>query len=87
MRFETPIAFFLLLLIPLYLYIHSKIEKNRTFLPLPTTFILKEIKSSFKVILLKLLLPLRIIIIILFILALARPQYGYEKNRNNCKGC
>jgi len=73
MRFASPEAFVLLLLIPLYIYFYRKTSEKKV-LPFPAVNFFKGVKPGFKVILYKCLFPMRLLILILLIFGLARLQ-------------
>jgi Ca-activated chloride channel family protein len=85
MRFASPEAFILLLLIPVYIYFYRE-GKPLKGLPFPTLALLKNIKPDFKTYLYKIIFPFRLIILILLIFALARLQFGFEKTEVKIRG-
>ena len=78
MRFATPWAFMLLLLIPLYLSVHLRKRKGPV-LTFSAIELLFPAGISLRQRLIQLPLLLRIVAIILLVTALARPQQGIEK--------
>jgi len=85
MKFANPEVFFLFLLIPFYLVFFLK-KQRKNALPLPSLVVIKNLKSGVKSVIYYLILPIRLLIIILFIFALARPQEGFEKIESEVKG-
>lgn len=85
MSFQTPQAFILLILIPIYIYINTKIVSNRG-IPFPSLSFLKSSKIGLRAKLYQLTLPLRLLIVLLLIITLARPQYSYEQKEEKVKG-
>jgi Ca-activated chloride channel family protein len=85
MRFASPEAFILFLLIPLYIYFYRE-SKEKKGLPFPGVSLIKGLKSSYKTFLFKSLFPFRLLILILLIFSLARLQAGYEKTEVKVKG-
>jgi len=86
MYFLNQEAFFAFLLIPIYIFFYLKYFKSKRSLPFPPLSITNKIKTGFKAKLHYFLLPLRVLILIFLILALARPQIGYEKTEKKVKG-
>lgn len=76
MFFSNKLAFLFIAFIPFYIYSNLKNKKYSIIFNKTELF---ENKKTIKVILYKLLLPLRIVIFILLILAMARPQTSNEK--------
>ncbi len=85
MVFASPLAFLLLILIPLYIYLNSKISTKKGFI-YPSLSFLKTRKFGLKAQLYSLVLPIRLIILFLLILTLGRPQFGYEIKQELTKG-
>jgi Ca-activated chloride channel family protein len=85
MNFHSPQAFILLILIPIYLYINKSVVSQKG-LPFPDLSFLKNNKIGLKANLYQFTLPLRLSILLLLIIALARPQYSFEKKENKVKG-
>lgn len=87
MIFKYPQVFFLILLIPLLIFQTIKNSKKTNAIPLSTANFFDLIKTSnYKTFLLKLILPIRIIIILLMIFAISRPQAVKEKMEVSIKG-
>lgn len=85
MHFHSPIAFILLILIPIYLYLNKVIISSKGF-PFPSLSFLKTNKVGLKAKIYQLTLPLRLSIILFLIFALARPQYSFETKEEKVKG-
>ncbi|GIW22794.1 MAG: hypothetical protein KatS3mg068_1801 [Candidatus Sericytochromatia bacterium] len=83
MIFANKWAFLLFLLIPIYIFLNYR-NKDKSFIFNKTDFF--ENKLTFRIIIYKLLFPLRIIILILLILSIARPQIVNEKAEKIIKG-
>lgn len=87
MIFKYPQVFFLIFLLPLYIYQIIKISKKNNPIPFPTSIFFEKIKySNYKIVLLKLVMPLRVLILILLIISAARPQIIKEKIEVSIKG-
>jgi Ca-activated chloride channel homolog len=85
MRFESPYAFLLMLLIPLIIWLRFY-RKGATALRFSSIAIASKAGRSWRQRLMRLPDLLRIIAIVLFIIALARPQSGLEQIREINKG-
>ena len=87
MIFQNPLAFLLLLLIPLlYLLRIKKNKKAQSGIPFPSVSLSKEIPRSIRQ-RLEFVKPLLLIVaIILLVIALARPRYGMEEVKTVNKG-
>jgi Ca-activated chloride channel homolog len=85
MRFESPIAFLLLLLIPILLWIRAYRHKNSA-IRFSNIAIASKAGKSLRQRLLWLPDFLRFAAIVLFITALARPQSGFEQVRETSMG-
>ncbi|MBC7475949.1 MAG: VWA domain-containing protein [Candidatus Sericytochromatia bacterium] len=85
-QFETPQAFILLLLIPLYFYLNRFLSKQINGLPFTSLEVIKKSPIGLKAKLYRFLLPLRLLILVLLIFSLARPQFGFEKKETKIKG-
>lgn len=85
MNFHSPQAFILLILIPIYIYLNKSIVSQRG-LPFPSLSFLKRNKLGLKAWIFQITLPLRLLIFLLLIIALARPQYSFEKKDEKVKG-
>lgn len=85
MHFHSPWAFIFLILIPIYLYLNKSIISNKGF-PFPSLSFLKTNKIGLKAKIYQLTLPLRLFILVMLIIALARPQYSFETKEEKIKG-
>lgn len=72
MEFRHPGIFFLILLLPVIFYIASK--KSRVYMPFSTTVLFKKPQLSLRLFLFRAMPYLRAVVLLLFIVALARPQ-------------
>jgi len=86
MRFEAPWAFLLLLLIPLLLLLYYRTRGRRSALRFSSVAVAKRAPRSWRQRLIGLPLVIRTFILILLVLALARPQEGKERVRDISKG-
>ncbi len=86
LHFETPQAFILLLFIPLYFYLNRFLSNQINGLPFTSLEVIKKSPIGFKAKVYSFLLPLRLLILVLLIFSLARPQFGFEKKETKIKG-
>ncbi len=85
MRFEAPLAFLLLLLVPLAVFLFFKLRGSGS-ISFSSTGNMEAIKPSLKQRLFYLPLAMRILALVLLITALARPQAGTEQARDISQG-
>lgn len=86
MEFNNPNAFWLLLLVPIYFTYLKKRTTNKNIIPLPTFYILEEVKKTWKIYLHEFLPYLKTFIFILLIFSFARLQQGTEIKETKVKG-
>ncbi len=86
MRFATPEAFLLFILLPFLFYYYLKGVAGAGGLPFPTLSFIKQAKRGIKARIYLLIFPIRLVIFILLIFTLARFQYGYEKTESKVNG-
>lgn len=85
MRFESPLAFLLLLLIPMLLWVRLR-RPGRGSLRFPTIASAGQAGLSARQRLIALPLLLRVLALVLLVVGLARPQQGRERIRDFSKG-
>lgn len=84
MQFEDPFYSFLFLSLPLIFYLERK--RKKSYLRFSNSLLLKELPSSFRVLLSKAFIFLRLIILALFIFALMRPRLPVEESKMRTEG-
>ena len=85
MNFASPLAFLLLGFIPLYIYLNSKVITSKGIF-YPSLAFLETRKLGLKAKIYNFILPIRLLILLLLIITLARPQFGYEIKQEITKG-
>ena len=85
-EFLHPWSLLLLMTIPLLIWLLIKNNKNKVFLPMPSLNGMKDIGSGWKVILYKTIPYLKLFVLTLFILGLARPRLSLKQESVNAEG-